>query len=490
MATALKILLIKPNICVRKGYELQSKKCPPLGLAYLAGSLIKAGFHVNILDMVAATDEYTPYGETHVKYGMTEQQLTGYIKENAPGLIGIGGFTTQYGCIKEIVAAIKSFDSTIKIVLGGIHATAMSQEVLGNTEADYIIQGEGESGIVVLAKALDNCEYSKIRDIDGIAYKEDGNVVVKPRLCFQNNLDAIPWPARELLDHEKYLKDEVAMPVITSRGCPGRCTFCSVHLSSGCKWRPRDPVEIADEIEDTVTRWGYKTISVFDDACNVKPQRMIELCQEIIRRSLRTRLTFPGGLIVRYITRDLLYWIKQAGAVSLSLPVEHVNTFMRNSIIKKNLNIEKVFQVLDWCRELKLLALVNFVIGMPGETEETLQEIISFVKENACRIDSLSVYIATPFPGTEFYDSAAKNGYLTEPEKDRFLDFDLYTSHLDTEMLPHTKVTDYKHIIEKTFADCRGPNFPVDYIRKAIRKPNKETESYIDDVYFSEAVGI
>jgi radical SAM superfamily enzyme YgiQ (UPF0313 family) len=486
MATPLRILLIKPNICVRKGFELQSKMCPPLGLAYLASSLIKAGFHVNILDMVAASNDHTPYKQTHIKYGMTCEQLTDYIKEYAPELIGIGGFTTQYSCMKEIISTIKSVDPQIKIVLGGIHASAMPREVMENTEADYIIQGEGESGIVALAQALQNKNFNNFKNIDGIAYRENGKVIIKPKLRFEEDLDKIPWPARELLDHEKYLTDEVAMPVITSRSCVGRCTFCMLALLTRWKWRARDPVKVVDEIEYLAMKWGYRTISIFDDACNVKPQRLIDLCREVVSRKLNVRLTFPGGLLIRYITKDVLYWIKQAGAVSLSLPVEHVNTYMRNSIIKKDLNIEKVHQVLNWCRDLKLLALVNFVIGMPGETEETIQEIINFIKENAYRIDSLSVYIATPFPGTPFYEMCIEKGYLVDPGKNDFLDFDLYSAHIDTSTMPFSKLGEYKKIIEQTFYNSREPEFPVKYIRKAIRKPNEQTMDYINNVYFSQ----
>jgi len=479
-----KILLIKPNICLRKGFDLQDKLCPPIGLAYLAGTLIEAGYEVEMLDMVATVNESWPYRETHLCYGLTNEGLIDRIRKYNPDLIGIGAFTSQYARVKEMVAAIKSFDPKIKIVLGGIHATAMPRGVLNGTKADFVIQGEGESGIVDLAEALGKDDLNKIKNIDGIAYREDGNVIVKPRLHFEYALDSIAWPARQLLEHERYTKDEVSMPVITSRSCPGRCTFCSVHILSGRKWRTRDPINIVDEIEDFVTKWGYKTVSIFDDACNIVPQRLIKICQEVINRKLKIKLTFPGGLVTRYITKDLLYWMKQAGAVSLTVPIEHANGYMRNSIIRKNLDSRKIFQVLNWCREFKLLALVNFVLGMPGETEESLQDIVTFVKENAHYIDALSVYIATPFPGTPFFNTSIEKGYLVEADKNDFLDFDTYTAHIDTPIMSRMMVAEYRKIIEQTFVATRGKHFPVGYIRKAIRKPNKETIDYINNVYF------
>lgn len=478
-----RILLIKPNICVREGFDLQSKKAPPIGLAYLAGSLLKAGYEVKILDMVAESDSRWPFRKTHTCFGLKDEELINQIREYKPSLIGIGGFTSQYARVKEIVSLIKLFDPEIKIVLGGIHATAIPRDVMENTKTDFIIQGEGESGIVALAEALDTSEHNKIMEIDGIAYRDGEEIIVKPKLRHELDLDAIPWPAHSLLNSAEYIKDGVAMPIITSRSCPGRCTFCSVHLTAGGKWRARNPIDVADEIESLVAT-GYKTIALFDDASNVQPERIIQMCQEVLRRKLDVRLTFPGGLIINYITRDLLYWMKQAGAISLSLPVEHVNQYMRNTIIKKKLKMEKIQDVLNWCRELKILALVNFVVGMPGETEESLKEIVDFVKSNANRFDSLSAYIATPFPGTQLYTDCINQGLLVDPGKNDFLDFDLYTAHVTTKSIPFEVVAAYKTIIEQTFIESRGKDFPSQYIRKAIRKPDEETTNYIENVYF------
>ena len=478
-----KILLIKPNICVRKNFDLQSKMAPPVGLAYLAASLIKEGYEVKILDMVAASKKSWAYNDTHNCFGQDDSDLITTIKEYQPNLVGIGGFTSQFPIIKRITRLIKKYDNKIKIVLGGVNATAMPEFVLKNTHADFVIQGESEYQIVELAEGLYHDNFNKIKNIDGIAYKDFKNVIVMPRKNFENDLDSIPWPARELFNHDDYIKDNVAMPVLTSRSCPGNCAFCSIHILSGKKYRQRDPYKVVDEIDYMVSKWGYKTVSIFDDACNVNPERLIKICQEVISRKLDVRLVFPGGLIINYITKDLLYWMKKAGTISLALPVEHINDNIRNNIIRKNLKIEKIIQVLNWCKELKLLALVNFVIGMPGESEKTLQEIINFVKENSYRIASIAVYIATPFPGTRFYDICIEKGYLINNENE-FLDYDLYTAHIDTDVIKNDNILKYKKIIEKTFAEIKEKDLDISYIRKAIRKPDKDTMDYIENVYF------
>jgi anaerobic magnesium-protoporphyrin IX monomethyl ester cyclase len=479
-----KVLLIKPNFSIRYGFDLQSKKAPPIGLACCAATLLRAGHDVRIIDMVAESDEIRHHTETHRCFGMSDMELINRIREYDPDLVGIGGFTSQHQRIKEISAAIKRDNPNRKIVLGGINATAMPRFVLESSQADFILQGEAESTIVDFVEALESNNRDKLECIDGIGFRKGDTIIIKPKQHFIANLDSIPWPARQLLSHEKYQEDGVAMPVITSRSCPGRCTFCSVHLTQGYKWRRREPRDVCDEIEDCVARWGYKTISIFDDACNVLPERLIEICREVVKRKLDVRLTFPSGLIIRYITKDLLYWMKQAGAVSFSLPVEHANEIIRNGIIMKDLSLEKVYPVLDWCRELKILSVVNFVLGMPGETEETITDIEDFIKKNTYRMDAVSIYLATPFPGTKFYEECLRKNYLQSPEKNGFLDFDCYSPHIETETMTRERVLEHKRRIEKLFTELKGPDFPAEFIRRAIRKPDAATQDYVDNVYF------
>lgn len=480
-----KVLLIKPNILVRKGYALQSKMCPPIGLAYLAGSLIAAGFEAEILDVVAeAPDSIWPYRETHSAYGMTDDDLIRRIRNSNPQLIGIGGFTSQFGRIKEMVSSIKQSFPGIPVVLGGANATALPDYNLEKTAADYIVQGEGESAIVALAKGLQSKDATAIKSIDGLGYRNGNNIKVNPKTSFAEDLDMISWPARELLNHERYIEDGVAMPVITSRACPCRCTFCSAHLISGKKWHGRDPINVVDEIEDFVSKWHYETISIFDDAANVLPERLIAICKEVVRRDLGVRLTFPSSLILKYINKDLLYWMKRAGAVGLSLPIEHSNEVLRNKVINKGLDLKHVDLVLGWCRELKLLTLGNLVIGMPGETEATLQELLEYVKKTAPKMDMISAYVATPFPGTVFYDQCIKDGYLSDPAKNDFIDFDTYTMHIATSEMPLETLLSYKSKIENVFLEICGPDYPSDELRKIFRKPVEKGIEYLNKVYF------
>jgi len=480
-----KILLIKPNIIVRKGFTLQSKMSPPIGLAYVAASLINEGYHVQIIDMVAEDpDNSYPYRNTHLCYGLTNDALIKRINDVSPQIIGIGGFTSQFSRINEIISAIKTYDNQIQIILGGANATALPEFVLTHSKADYVVMGEAETSILELVKVIETGNLERLKNIDGLAYKIKNDIMLNPKTIFEKKIDVIPWPARELFNHDKYIKDGVTMPVITSRSCPGQCTFCCVHLMSGKKWRPRNPFDVVDEIENFVSRWAYKNVSIFDDASNVDPERLITICKEVVRRKLDIKLSFPSSVIVRFITKELLYWMKQAGAIGLSIPIEHANEYMRNKIIKKGVNLEHVEHVLDWCRDIRLLTFANFVIGMPGETENTLQELVDYVKNIAHKLDGVSAYLATPFPGTKFYDDCLKNKYIIDPEKNEFLDYDTYTVHIQTKLLKKETLLDYKKSIEQSFLGTRGKEFPASYIRKIFRKPTSEDIEYLENDYF------
>lgn len=482
-----KVLLVRPNITARKGFELQNRLYPPIGLAYLAGSLIESGAEVRIVDMVAeAPEKVWDYRGTHSCYGITDDELMEIIRQGDPDVIGVSGFTSQHQRIVEITSAIRRDFPSKTIVLGGIHATAMTELLLKSTAADFIIRGQGETTFPALVKALVAGNQEAARILEGIAYRDGDNCISKEASKIQADINLLAAPAFHLLANEVYLQHHVSMPIITSRGCPYDCLFCSVALTQGRGWRDRSPENVVDEIETIVKKWHYKTISVFDDAFNVRPDRVVAICQEIVRRDLSINLLVPSSLMIKHITRDTLYWLKKAGCVAVSLPFEHSDETIRNTIISKGLTNAQFQTVLEWCRELGLLTIVNFVIGLPGENEQTLQSLNSYVRENAFRMDALAVYIGTPFPGTRFYEECITKGYLKNPDKNDFIDFDLYECLIDTPQLASETVNKYKQIIEATFSEVREGHFNSQYIRQAIRKPDEASLDYINTVYMKQ----
>lgn len=480
----MKILLIKPNISIRKGFNSLSRCSPPIGLAYIAAPLLKEGFEVKILDMVAESNVIHKQTDTHDYFGMTDDELLVFLIKYRPDLVGIGGFTHQHQRIRQICNAIKSKMPSMPVILGGIHATSMPRFVLETTEADYVLQGAGEDTMMQLVRALHDGDYKGITNIDGIAYRNGEQIIVKPRTHFTEKLDTILWPARELLNHQCYIDDGVAMPVITSRSCVKRCAFCCAFLSSGKKWRYRNPDDVVDEIFYLVNRWGYENVCVFDDAANIIPERLLHICRRVAEKHLNMRLVFPSSLIVEYLTRDLLYWMKKAGTVFLSVPLEHPNDYMRNQVIGKRLDMKHFFRAIEACREHKILTMMNLVIGMPGETEETIEEVKEFVRLHAHQLDALSLTTATAFPGTKFYDHCVEKGYLVNPEKNEFLDYDTYTAHIETATMSAERIEQHKNDINNLFIEMKGDQYDEKYIRTSMRKPTADSLRYLEEHYF------
>lgn len=481
------VLLVRPNISIRKGFDLQNRLYPPLGLAYLAGSLVQSGHTPVILDMVAENPEKTwPYRDTHTCYGIDDAELVLKIEEIKPDIIGVSGFTAQHTRIVEIVNSVKKAFPLLPVVLGGIHASSLPDLLMAACPADYLLRGESDRSFVELVDCLERNDSILLRKIDGLVFRDGNAVVINPKNDVISDLDSIPFPARELLPNNIYIRNNISMPVITSRGCPYQCVFCCVSLTQGNKWRSREPKKVVDEIEGIVKTWGYKVISFFDDAFNIDPNRVISICKQIVDRKLGIHLLVPSSLMIKHITRDTLYWLKQAGCIAISLPFEHSDEQIRNAIINKGLTLEKFDEVLQWCREIGLLTLVNFVIGLPGETEETLISLNEYIKRNFFKMDALAIYIGTPFPGTPFYETCLAKGYLVKPEKNDFLDFDLYDCLINTSFINAETVMKYKKLIDSTFIGMRSQTCNNELVRRAIRRPDDESMEYIETVYLKE----
>ncbi len=482
-----KVLLIKPNILARKGFTSRGMMIPPIGLAYIAQSLIDIGCDTSIIDMVAENpDNYWPLNETHDFWGMGDDALLKRIGKLKPDLIGIGGFTNQFGRIRDIAKIIKKRYGKLKIVIGGVHATGLPRHTLENIDADYLIIGDGEKPMTDLVTALHGGDMTVVESIDGLCWKKNGSTIINQRKYFNNDIDELPWPGRALFNHTQYKAHNVPMPLITSRSCPLRCTFCGAHTISGKKWRGRSPVDVADEVEYVVKRLGYKSVAFYDDAANVISERLVLICEEIARRKLDFRLTIPSGLIIKYITEELLLGLKKLGVIGIALSIEHSDEQMRNNVIKKKVSMEKIEKVIDLCEKHKLLALGNFVIGMPGETETTLQRLLTFIREKSKKFSNISVFVATPFPGTEFYNQCLANGLIEDPAKNDFLDLDTYTPSISLKGLPLDTLLQYKNEMERTFQMVRGPDYPSERIREIFRKPNDKGARYVEKCYFAD----
>lgn len=412
----MKILLIYPPGIAIPGEQYY--EAVPLGVAYLAAVLEKEGHQVKIIDALVEEQEIIKRKDGKNHLGMSWKKIRKKISQFEPALVGISvPFSSLYPNAETIARIVKN-QGNIPVVVGGAHPSAVPEEVLKDKNIDFVILGEGEYSMRSLVECLD--KNSSFRKIDGLGYKKRGTIFINPKTSYIENPDELPFPARHLLPMERYFasqnihahfsKRQPSTSITTSRGCPGQCTFCSIHTVWGRRWRSRSPKNVVDEIEMLVKNYGVKEIHFEDDNLTLDRKRMTEICEEIIGRGLDITWTAPNGTAIQTLDEELLTIMKQAGCYRLFLAIESGNRDVLQKLIKKGLSLVKVKEVVKILKKLNLETTGFFVLGMPGETKENIRETIDLAK--ALDLDDAWFSIATPFPGTALYQLCQAKGYL------------------------------------------------------------------------------
>lgn len=389
----------------------------PLGLGYLGTALRNSGIGVVALDG-AAVSPPVEIGKGVLRFGLNPQELRQRIKDIKPDLVGIGCFfSSRFPAVLEAAQIIKSINDKIITVTGGVHPSLMPESVCVHPEIDFAVIGEGEHSFIKLIEAI--TEKKDFDNIDGLAFKRNGQVVISPKTSFIGNLDSLGFPAWELFDMERYLslgeyrwglgRGRYA-PLVTSRSCPYRCIFCDIHSIMGPKYRSRSPNHVADEIETLVTKYKVDEVSFEDDNLALDRDRFVQICKDIVYRKIKIRWNTPNGIHVGSLDGDSLDWAKASGCDSLNLAIESGDDFMRNRVIRKGLKKEKVYEVTKACHKVGIKPNAYFVIGMPGETDSSVANTQRYIKD--LRFNNLSIFIATPIPGTKLFKECKDKGYF------------------------------------------------------------------------------
>jgi len=404
----MKILLINPYFQAVTKYERIEM---PLGLMYIAAFLEKNNFSVKIIDASVGQKRLIKKNVWH--YGDALDELIVKIKEENPDIVGIGCFfSMRFPYVLEIVREIKKNNKNIITVIGGIHPTIFTEQILKKYNFfDYIILGEGEYSFLKLIKAIQSNNLEELKKIDGLAYYRNGQFLINPKNKFIENLDSLPFPARHLIPVEEYLKNNAPVnwglganrqfAILTSRSCPNKCSFCSMYLIHGAHWRPRSAKNVLEEIELLFNKYDAKELCIEDDNLTLSKQRILDICQGIIDKGIKIKWNAPNGVAVRCLDREILEKMKEAGCVCVNLAIESGDEYMRNTVIGKNLSQEKIYEVVRTCKEIGLKANGYFVLGMPGETKKSLKNTIKILKD--LPFNGLSIFFATPFPGTKLF---------------------------------------------------------------------------------------
>ncbi|MDP3023956.1 MAG: radical SAM protein [candidate division Zixibacteria bacterium] len=385
----MRILLVNPPAI--NFYHRIGLKLPPLGLAYLASILRQKKHQVRIVDLnVEALDYHSlPYEEFD--------------------LVGISVDTTRYPVSQKIAQAAKR--RGVKVLMGGPHATFFDEEILSSSSADYVIRGEGEYGILDLADALGNG--GEIGKIGGLSYRENGTWDKNPSRPFIQDLDFLPFPARDLLPLNLYtlnMGKRYSATMVTSRGCPFDCDFCSCSQFSGVKWRTRSVDNIIDEVSFLYNHYGYRAISFLDDNFTLNPNRVVDFCEKILHKGLDLEWWAFSRIDTIVKNEKMVQLMSKAGLRQVFIGFESGDQETLDGF-GKNLEADTAFKGMEILRKNKIDAWGSFIIGCLDETSEMIKKTIRYAKRLNPAYAQFSVL--TPYPGTRLYDSV-KDRLLTD----------------------------------------------------------------------------
>lgn len=401
----MKVLLIEP-----KAYgEYPGAMQPHLGLAYLASVLLQRQIDVEIVDM---------------RLGYTFKDLLSKIRFFNPDLVGVTVYSIQFGTTRRLVNMIKESTDRM-VVIGGPHISACRSEVMRTMKADFAVKGEGEYTLPDLCNFLESGK-SKFNEIEGLIWRDRDKIVENVDRPYINNLDALSFPAFEKFELKRYIfYKERRLPIVTSRGCPYRCIFCSVRLSMGQKLRPRSPENLVGELEYWYSK-GWRQFDFEDDCFSFDLNRAKKICDLIIERGLKIKWFLFNGIRVDRIDRELLSKMKKARCEYVQYGIESGSNEVLRAI-RKGITIEKAVKAIKMTREIGISQSVNFIIGHPTETFETAMETLNFARSIAHAGVLVNVYNLIPYPGTELYQFVERHGTFLQPEE-VFLDGISYKS--------------------------------------------------------------
>lgn len=374
----MRTLLINPP------YPFQEFPIIPVGLLYLAGILEQRGYEVDVLDLLVSK-----YSKDKVKHKLEEYQ---------PDIVGSTCVTMNYPGASEILKYCKLVNPDIIAVIGGPHVTFAPVETLNESPwIDIVVRGEGDYTL------MDIVSGKKPENIQGIAYRSNGEIKLTPPRPLIEDLDSLPTPARHLFPVSRYLALASHGSIIAGRGCPFNCIFCVGSKMGGRRARFRNPKLVVDEIEQCLDL-GFKEINLEDDLFTLNHKHLHAFCDEIINRGLK----FNWSIFARVdtVNPEVLQKLRKAGCNWLSYGVESGNQEILDTV-KKRITLDMVRKSVKMAKDAGIDVLISFILGLPGETKETMAQTLDFARELGTHY---GFHVLAPFPGTEVRENADKYG--------------------------------------------------------------------------------
>ena len=393
------ILLINPsqeNVYGKIGTITQ----PHIGLAYIGAVLEKEGHCVSLIDM-----DYD---------GISYERLGKIISQQSFDIVGITATTPVITSAIRVARTIKMANPSVKVIIGGIHATIMPQMLAKEPAIDFVVRGEGEATIRELVKSIEN--RTDAENIAGLSYRKDGKIIETPERALIDNLDEIPLPARHLFSKKQYRYPDTlyspAFAIHTSRGCPGRCTYCQAKNIYGYRVRFRSAESVAEEVEILIKDFKAREIHVWDDNFAANKERIFKIRDEIKRRGISIAFSFTAGIRVDTACDERVLRAKrEMGGYSIAFGIESGNQGILDSI-GKGITLDQARQAVSLAKKLGFEVWAFFMLGFPDENEQTMAETIAFAKE--LNPDVAKFHILKPYPGSKIFEEMKQEGLIDD----------------------------------------------------------------------------
>jgi radical SAM superfamily enzyme YgiQ (UPF0313 family) len=426
----MKILLIQPPV---QDFYQTSIRTQPIGLAYLAASLKKEGHGVEILDCQTGTKKSIPVPAElsylkdfyplndrspfklysgYYHFGMDWAEIRKKVEESRADVFGISSsFTPYHGDALKIARIIKEWDREKIVVMGGAHVSCDPEGVLRSPFVDHAILGEGEIRFPLLLEQIARGSPENVEKLEGIGYRNKGQIRINALRNFIQDLDSLPHPARELLDLDRYgLRKKRSTMIITSRGCPHRCAYCSSHLVMGTSFRTRTPEAILTEMMACQKQNGIEVFDIEDDNFTFDQERAKRLMGLIIGAfgEGKIELSAMNGISFASLDGELLELMKRAGfhTINLSYVSTDPSTKERMGRPEPTTEFDRVLEQAD---QIGLHVIAYAILGMPGQTIGEMVDTLIYLMEKKVLIGP-SIYY--PTPGTPLFERCEKEGIL------------------------------------------------------------------------------
>lgn len=405
------ILLINPPWETKDGNIWHGVKStsPPLGLLYVAAFAEQYGRSIHVMDVNAEE--------------LTFEDIDAFAMEYQPRWVGFTAVTAQITSTHRIANIIKRVSRDSKIVVGGVHATALPEEILQDDAIDYVIRGEGEKPFFALVDGR------PLETIGGLSYRNDHGVsrfIHNPPAAPITDLDSLPSPAYHLIPFHRYKPAIGAyrrLPTVNmtmTRGCPGKCTFCN---SAETALRTRTAGHVVDEIQTLQQTYGIREVSFYDDTFTIYKQEVALMCDLIVERKMD--LTWSCFARTDCISPPLLRKMKAAGCHQILFGIESADEQILKTI-RKPIDLDRTREAVRMVQDAGIAVRAAFMFGNPGETVASMRRTIDFAKD--LKPDIAIFNITTPYPGTQMFAWAKQHGYLRTLNWE---DYDLANSVLE-----------------------------------------------------------